>query len=804
MDRWIVSLACAAALFGCGGDDGSSSGPDSGPGGGVTIPGGDPGFGDGGMATVGFPGDLAAIMRVARQDDGKIVGVGATQESLLIVRVTADGQFDPDFGQDGVVQMPWGIATNGVQVGYGCGIQSDGKIVAAARVLGSYDSLSPREVVVRLLPDGSLDTTFAGTGYVVGMPNTTATALAIDADGNLVVGGYGLERFLPDGTRDSSFGTDGTTTVSGGIIDLAIDAAGNIVTVGGQTIARFTRAGVLDDSFGTGGTVTVGDTSSNQLFSIAVQSDGKIVVGGGVSSGGPQNFWIGRFTSAGAPDTSFATTGAVTGDDAAGGVAYGVGVDASGRIVGSGAAMFNGTLAKSVRFDATGAIDASFGSQGLGTGGPQVPFSNIAFDPDGGFAVGGAGIDNATFGYAIAIGHTTAAGSADPSFGTGGQAVRVVGGSFDRAQAVAFQPDGKLLVGGWAYTGGGAAVARLNHDGTLDTSFGSSGTISHSRNLTYVNALAVQPGGKILVAGLSGVSGTRQFAVERYDQDGTLDPSFGDAGVAGAPIIAGQDSVGLNMAVAADGRIVLVGQTATADSTAVTEYGVLELSPDGVPVADFGTAGAATSNFGGTYDMATQAVIQDDGSTVVLGLATTAPTLVRFTPAGALDPSFGPLALPDSSGMLPFGLVQQDDGALVVVAGNYLDGTMEVVRYSADGVLDDGFGTGGVVSRQFGGNDFYGLYAFMGVAVLPDGHIEIGLAGASDDALTESSVLLRLAADGSADDSAGADGVTTLTTGRGSSSINALAVDADGKLVAVGRTWTETGSSDFMALRFSP
>lgn len=812
MVRFVVALACAATIFGCGGDDDPShDGPDGGPGGGPdgggpVIPGADPTFGNGGMATAGFPGGIAAIMRVARQSDGKIVGVGGTQESLLIVRVTAGGQFDASFGADGVVQLPWGVATNGVQVGYGCAVQPDGKIVVAARVLGAYDGLTSHEVVVRLLSDGSLDTSFAGTGYRIGMAGTAATALALDESGNLVVGGTRLERFLPDGTADTSFGTDGAALPGLGITDLTLDGDGNIIAVGGKSIGRFTSAGAPDATFGTGGIVTVtSDTSYDQLFSVAVQSDGKIVVGGALTPTGAasQNFWIGRFTSTGEPDTSFATTGAVTGDDGSGGVAYGVGLDATGKVVGSGFATIGGASGKNARFDAAGALDTTFGSQGLGTAGPLEPFSNVALDPDGGFAVGGAGFTQGAFGYSIAIAHTTAAGAADPSFGTGGQITREVGGSFDRAHALAFQPDGKILVGGWAYTGGGAGVVRFNHDGTLDTTFADGGTLSRSQNLMYVNALAVQPSGKILVAGLSGLSGgARQFAVERYDASGTLDASFGEGGAAGAPIIDGQDAVGLNMTVADDGTIVLVGQTATADGKA--EYGVLELTAEGAPKAGFGTAGATSTSFGGSYSMATHAVVQADGSAVILGLANGAPTLVRFTAEGALDASFGPLVVPDSAGMLPFGLTQQADGALIAVAGSYTDGTLEVVRYTAGGALDDSFGDGGVVTRTLGGNDYYGLYSFMGVTVLPDGAIELGLAGASDDALTESGVLLRLAPDGSADESAGTGGVTRLTTGRGSSSINALAVDADGKLVAVGRTWTETGGSDFMALRFNP
>ena len=104
--------------------------------------------------------------------------------------------------------------------------------------------------------------------------------------------------------------------------------------------------------------------------------------------------------------------------------------------------------------------------------------------------------------------------------------------------------------------------------------------------------------------------------------------------------------------------------------------------------------------------------------------------------------------------------------------------------------------------QTFAPNDYYGLYSFYGLAVLPDGKIQVGFAQSSTDALTESGVMLRLNSDGTPDASYGTAGVQAVSIGRGSTSINAMAVDPDGKLVVVGRTWTETGASDFMALRF--
>jgi uncharacterized delta-60 repeat protein len=807
-------VSCVAALSACGGGSSHHSPDASESGGGDAsvpiVPGADPTFGDGGLVTIGFPGGIAGLMRVARQSDGKIVGVGATQEALLIARVNSDGTFDTSFAQTGVLQLPMGVATNGVLVGYGCAIQPDGKIVAAARVLGSYSGLTPLEIVVRLLPDGTLDTSFAQTGMFIGAKGTGAQALALDSSGNVLVGGFGkLDRLLPDGTRDTSFGTAGTASVMLNPIDLAIQSDGKIVAIGGRSIARFSSTGAVDTAFGTNGIITVPGVSYDQLYSLAIESDGKILVGGAITPMGANNqdYWIGRFSATGAADTGFGTNGVVAGNGTSGGLAVGVGVDPSGNVVGGGYFVNGSAMGRTARFTAAGALDPTFGAGGIGPADTyNISFSNsLAFEPNGTVTSSGAGLDPASFAYHVMFTRTTAAGTADASFGTGGVATRTVGGSFDRAQAVAFQPDGKVLVGGWAYSGGNAVVVRLNHDGSLDTSFGKQGVLTESRNLNYVNAIAVQPTGNILVSGVSGfgAGGKRQFVVERFDASGQVDMTFGNMGVAGGAITAGQDAVGVNMAIAPDGSIVLVGQTVATGTTFA--YGVMELTQDGAPTA-FGTSGVALTTFASsTSAIATHAVVQADGSVVVLGMVGTTPTLVRYAPNGTQDSAFGTVAMPTmAAGLDPAGLALEPDGSILAVAGNYFTGDLEIARYTAAGVLDPSFGTAGVFATKYSPNDYYGLYSFYGVTVLPSGEIQIGFAQSTADTLNENGTLLRLHQDGTTDESYGPGGLMPIAIGRGSTSINALAVDADGKLLVVGRTWTESGGSDYMAMRFVP
>lgn len=794
--RW-VGIACGVALFACGGDSSSGGDPDGGV---PPIPGLDPSFGGDGVVTVGFEGGLAGLFRVARQDDGKIVAVGGTKESVLVVRVRSDGSLDPEFGHDGMVQLPFGVPTSGVQVGFGCVVQDDDAIVIAAPIVGTYGVLTGVGVVARLLPDGSRDPSFGDGGVVVTAPGTTATSLALADGGAILVGGWGtVTRLLADGAVDASYGGGMPAAPSiGRILELAVLPDQSVLAVGNRSIARLTPAGALDTSFGVDGLVVVqGMGSGDALFSLDVDDDGNILVGGTVSpSGGPYSLmWIGRYLPDGTPDPTFAS-GAV-GDADSGGQAFGVGVDPSGRVVASGFLEISDVYGRSARFDADGALDTSFGQGGVGAHSYHVLFSNLVFEPDGAFTTVGAGLaslDGLGSGFAPVLMRTDASGNLDARFGAGGEVMFLAGGSFDRGQAVAVQPDGKVLVGGWAFDAGGVGVVRLLEDGELDTSFGDGGRLLRSDNLRYVSSLAADGSGGILVSGLSAGRDFPGFAVERYLDSGELDTAFGTGGVAGGTLVADLEATGFAMTVAPDGTIYVVGQTYVDDST--VEYGVVALTAAGDRVSGFGTGGAATSAFGAGRNTGTHVAVQPDGKLVVFGHAANRPTLIRFGADGVLDAGFGPVVVDEATGMLPLGLAVQPDGAILAVAGDTA-GAVTLVRLTASGELDTTFGTGGVVAETFGGNDYYGLYVSMGLAVLPDGRIALGLASADEHGLVETGRLLRYLPDGTPDD------VQEVAIGTGSTAFHAMTLDGDGRLVVAGRTWTASQGSEFLAMRLS-
>ena len=202
-------------------------------------------------------------------------------------------------------------------------IQSDGKIV----VVGSAGvGMSNNFAVVRYTADGVLDTSFGSGGIVltaVGTSEDSATCVAVQGDGKIVVGGdswatgggnFGLVRYLADGTLDPAFGTGGivTTSLSAGsdhAAGLTLQGDGKIVLVGYATsgsrqvfgVARYTDTGALDTSFGggTGKVTTSMGSTSNNATGVAVQADGRIVVAGSVSSSNAYDFALVRYTSTG-------------------------------------------------------------------------------------------------------------------------------------------------------------------------------------------------------------------------------------------------------------------------------------------------------------------------------------------------------------------------------------------------------------------------------------------------------------------------------------------------------------------------
>src|SRR5262245_31161308 len=242
-----------------------------------------------------------------------------------------------------------------------------------------------------------------------------------------------------------------------------------------------------------------------------------------------------------------------------------------------------------------------------------------------------------------------AAGSLDPTFGSGGRALTdFSSGSTDDALAIAIQPsDGKIVVVGMSDANDNGdfdfAVSRYNTDGTLDTSFGTGGIVltdfaDGSDDEAF--GVAIQPAdGKIVVVGLSDFS----IAVARYSPDGTLDASFGKDHTGKVTTNFTADSTDLAVAVSiqpADGKIIVAGRT---DANFTDQFALVRYNPDGTPDKSFNSDGKIIVPWfsPNSSDDATAVAIPSDGKIVVVGTTTDANgsnqlALVRYRPTGTL------------------------------------------------------------------------------------------------------------------------------------------------------------------------
>src|SRR6266511_1903342 len=240
-----------------------------------------------------------------------------------------------------------------------------------------------------------------------------------------------------------------------------------------------------------------------------------------------------------------------------------------------------------------------------------------------------------------------AQGDLDTSFGTGGKVVTDFGAGNDYAAAVAIQPNGKIVAGGDAQIGStlGFAVARYNANGSLDSSFGTGGKVTTGfggSQGAWIDGIALQKDGKIVAAGQGRSGTTAAFGLARYNANGSLDTSFGSGGLVATTFGTGNTRVN-GIALQPDGKIVTAGFDKNATEF---EFALARYNADGSLDTSFGTGGKVTTDFGSGIDVAWAVAVQPDGKIVAAGyaFATGHPYLIalaRYNPDGSLDTSFG-------------------------------------------------------------------------------------------------------------------------------------------------------------------
>ena len=256
--------------------------------------------------------------------------------------------------------------------------------------------------------------------------------------------------------------------------------------------------------------------------------------------------------------------------------------------------------------------------------------------------------------FAVARYHTD--GTLDRTFGGDGKVTTNFqsGGGRDRAYALALQPNGKIVVAGEALQGPNVssgernfALARYNADGTLDRTFGGDGKVTtdfgSGSDDDVINALALQPDGKIVVAGYSTVSGGNDFALARYHTNGRLDTTFGNGGLVTTDFNHGIAETVHALALQPDGRIVVAGLPN------IYRFALARYRPNGRLDPTFGDGGKVITTLLGTIEQAFALALQPDGKMVAAGVTNYNDfgdfMLLRYDADGSLDATFGDLGL---------------------------------------------------------------------------------------------------------------------------------------------------------------
>jgi uncharacterized delta-60 repeat protein len=386
-------------------------------------------------------------------------------------------------------------------------------------------------------------------------------------------------------------------------------------------------------------------------------------------------------------------------------------------------------------------------------------------------------------------------GALDQSFGQGG----IVSTQMDGALGIAEQADGKLVVvSGYPQK---FALIRYNADGTVDSTFGNSGIVALDfAHGAMSDCLLIQPDGKIVVGGAvqseqSDMWGNRliDFALARFNADGSLDTTFGIGGTVETSFAGffGKEKIALQP----DGHIILAGQLNGAPMVA-------RFDADGTFDTAFGTYGNGLQFFRGLTGNIADLAVQPDGKILVLGRAGFGGWLARLNADGSPDSSFPPL-IPISPKVAPSGLALQPDGRILVVgvdwAGVYHDPTGDMTvatrfvlgRFNSDGSPDIAFGHSGQVSIPFINVE----ESPHGVMVDQQGRIiVVGDAEASED-LPEGGVgpirvnfnfiLRRYDPQGALDSTFGDNGIVVTAAAVTTCSL----IQTDGKIVVVGHNW---------------
>ncbi len=398
-------------------------------------------------------------------------------------------------------------------------------------------------------------------------------------------------------------------------------------------------------------------------------------------------------------------------------------------------------------------------------------------------------------------------GSLDPTFGTGGIVVTPIGTGDDIGFSVAVQEDGKIVVVGYSDNGTNddVSMVRYNSDGSLDDTFGTAGKVVTSLGASeQCYAVAIQVDGKIVVSGTSFNGSDYDITLFRYLTDGSLDATFDADGIVQTAIGSFNNDYAYSLLIQNDGKIVVAGETSPGGWS---DFALVRFNGDGSLDTSFDGDGIVTTPVTPFHDDAYSVVIQDDGKIIAAGIACDAINcffaIARLNTDGSLDATF------DLDGVVvtsvgpyneggAFSVVVQTDGK-IIVGGSCFDGSnndFTLVRYNSDGGLDNSFDTDGIVISPIGTGGDSG----SSLALQVDG--KIILAGNSLVGSNANFTLVRYNSNGSLDGTFDSDGIVTTSIGPSNSWGTSTSIQVDGKIILAG--WSSNGTdADFTVARYN-
>jgi uncharacterized delta-60 repeat protein len=784
----------------------------------------DSSFGSNGLVSTNLQPGTDTAVTSARQADGRLVVAASTG----IVRYNANGSIDTTFGDAGRIPVPFAMVVHRILA---VTVGGQPKLLLGGST-DECDNCTGSMAVARLNADGSVDTSFGTSGKATANINWGATCsdpvptavgrdMAVQSDGKIVVAGYAFNpgfsgcngsledfaavRFNADGkSLDSTFGNAGTQHTDAGYGEeansLAIQSDGKIVLAGRSfdssgrfhwMLVRYTSTGAPDTSFGSGGTViddpdgtTTSATDHEALRVVQAGAGGDLAVGGNSTSG---HLMLARYSLSNGSRLGATARSDMDTTDAL--------VYQSGKLLALGTNSGNFALA---RFNSDGTLDTTFGSSGEKTtdfGGTDSP-ADLAPTSSGSLTAVGSSAPSSG-GSMLALAGFTSAGATDTTFGSGGTVTTILVGTNDQATVLAGQSDGKLVAAGTSSVPGSAAAAvgleRYNTNGQPDTSFGSSGTsIVNALNAfnAHVSDIAIGDDGKIWLA----VTSTGAPELIKLDSSGHLDSSFGASGQKTIPGLA--PGAPVRLVLLSDGKL-LVGSSKAQTGTGV-DFLLTRLNADGTTDNSFGTSGLATADLSAaSTDQLTALAITADGHILAAGTEKTNGRfgVARFDSSGNLDKTFGT----NGVSLVEFGHpATLNDMALgangeIALAGSVTGiksggaTSLAVARLNPDGTPDPGFGSGGTQTASLSSaND-------VANAVVVQGDGKVLVAGNAGNDIG----LARFTVSGSLDPAFNGNGqVTTAYSDAHHSGANAMVLGSDGRPVIAGSE-ASTNSSGF-------